>query len=617
MIADHDGGTKLATEYEAVRRKEYEMITNLLELLPRIESVGDERVTQVRDALFHADHPYLAVFVGPFSSGKSSLINALMGNKTLLRVGPTPTTDRVTILRWGEETERMSSGGEVDTVFHNSSLLKKVSFVDTPGLESVFRQHEAATQRFLHRSDTVFMVMLATQAMSAANLESLQRLKEYGKNIIILINQSDLLTEEEKASVQEYVQDQSQAKLGYKPDVWMVSAHLGRKANEGETRDEELWNASGLNLVEAYISDQLSDVIRLRQKLQTPLQITQNVNHAAMEAVRANQAVFDKYTNIAENVKTQISAQERNQQKAINETKETITQRFDQSTERGSKAIQELFSLTRALGSVGRGTLELFRLGNLIRPQGSTVMRVAFEKHQAFEPLDDLPTLVDSLGSQIEGRDLQDMDNLVKYCQEQAQSLPAPMQSKMIGSIRAPQNYDRDAILNARDDLETIEDQTRNVQTDNLDDMLRNTVIYLAVYELILLIFMVALGGILISQPDAIVAVMLVLVLGVMLLGLAFVPLRGRMVANDYAKQMVELRDRYLERLTKATKQQIAHGMKLRRDVATPLTSLIEAQTETQNEQMKQLQDIQQSMVEIEASLAEMGKRRLLAGLRN
>ena len=52
------------------------------------------------------------------------LINALLGTEDLLAVGPVPTTDRISILRWGEDTQRMDSGGEVDTIFHPSPLLK-------------------------------------------------------------------------------------------------------------------------------------------------------------------------------------------------------------------------------------------------------------------------------------------------------------------------------------------------------------------------------------------------------------------------------------------------------------------------------------------------------------
>jgi GTP-binding protein EngB required for normal cell division len=617
LAAEEKTGTRLALAYESIRREEHEVITDLLDVLPRVGGIDENRVAQVRDALFHADNPYLMVFVGPFSSGKSSLINALLGSPDLLRVGPTPTTDRITILRWGEDAERMTSGGDTDTVFHPSPLLKKVSFVDTPGMASTFREHEATTTRFLHRSDTVFMVMPATQALSAKNLETLQTLKQYGKNIIILVNQADLLSEEERTDLQSYVQDQSQSKLGYKPEVWLVSAHQALEAYRGEERDAALWEASGLAQLEAYIDGQLGDVARLRQKLQTPLQITQNVTQTALETVRENQAVFDKYTGIAENVRSQLETHRRTQQRNIRDEREEIEARFNEASERGRAAIRDQFRFSRALGAVVRGTLELLRLGNLVKPAGSSTMRTAFETHRAFEPILALPGHVDALAAQVEGHDIRDLDNLVDYAMAQYSALPPGLQAKMIGKLSTPQSYNRSALVNVRDDLDPIEDEARKVETDNLDEVLRNTVIYLAIYEIILLLFGLVVVGVLVSQPDATIAGLLVLVLVAMVAGLGFVPLRGRMLENVYASRIAQLQSRYLERLSKAANDQLHYSMKLREDAVAPLLGLIESQTEMQREQLDKLQAIQQRTVKIEAALADMGKPRLLAGLEN
>ncbi|MEO1442052.1 MAG: dynamin family protein [Chloroflexota bacterium] len=613
---DSTVGTKIALEYENIRRKEYEVISELLDVLPRIGSVEEDRVAQVRDALFHADNPYLAVFVGAFSSGKSSIINALLGEGGLLRVGPTPTTDRITILRWGEDAERMASGGDVDTVFHPSPLLKKVSFVDTPGTESIFREHEDTTQKFLHRSDTVFMVMASTQAMSAKNLETLQALKQYGKNIIIVINQADLLDDEEKATLQQYVQEQSQEKLGYRPEVWLVSAMQGLQARNNGHRDIDAWHASGLHQFEQYINRQLGDIPRLRQKLQTPLQISQNASQAALNSVRQNQQVVDQYSSIAENIRTQMDTQQRAQQRNVRDAKEDIEQRFRESTERGQEAIRDMFQLSKAVNAVGRGTLELVRLGNLLRPTGDSSPRLAFENRKALEPMQALPRHVDDLAAQMEGRDLKDIDNLVSYGQTQRKLLPEAMQNKLIGDIRAPQSYNRSAMMNIRDDLASIEDEARQIEVQNLDEQLRNTVVYLAIYEIILLLFGAVIVGVLVNAPDATIVFTLVGVLAMMMLGLLFVPLRGRMIENAYASQMLRLQNRYLDLLTGATDEQIRYGMKLREDAVSPLLTLIEAQTETQNEQLKKLQSIQQQMVAIESSLADLGKRGLLGALR-
>ncbi|MEL6272519.1 MAG: hypothetical protein AAFR22_22130, partial [Chloroflexota bacterium] len=444
----------------------------------------------------------------------------------------------------------------------------------------------------------------------------LQALKQYGKNIIIVINQADLLDDEEKATLQQYVQEQSQEKLGYRPEVWLVSAMQGLQARNNGHRDIDAWHASGLHQFEQYINRQLGDIPRLRQKLQTPLQISQNASQAALNSVRQNQQVVDQYSSIAENIRTQMDTQQRAQQRNVRDAKEDIEQRFRESTERGQEAIRDMFQLSKAVNAVGRGTLELVRLGNLLRPTGDSSLRLAFENRKALEPMQALPRHVDDLAAQMEGRDLKDIDNLVSYGQTQRKLLPEAMQNKLIGDIRAPQSYNRSAMMNIRDDLASIEDEARQIEVQNLDEQLRNTVVYLAIYEIILLLFGAVIVGVLVNAPDATIVFTLVGVLAMMMLGLLFVPLRGRMIENAYASQMLRLQNRYLDLLTGATDEQIRYGMKLREDAVSPLLTLIEAQTETQNEQLKKLQSIQQQMVAIESSLADLGKRGLLGALR-
>jgi len=603
--------TKLATDYEAIRRREYELITTLLEVIPRIDGLGEERVTQMRDALFHADHPYMMVFVGPFSSGKSSLINALLGEHDLLSIGPTPTTDRINILRWGEELSRNRSG-EVDTLFYPSPLLQKVSFVDTPGLESVFQKHEEITRKFLHRSDTVLLVMLATQAMSARNLEYLKLIKDYGTNVILIVNQVDLLTPEEIATVEDYVLEQSRAQLGFKPELWLTSAKRATEARLPDgTLDEEVWKSSGLNQIEEYVDRQLSDRDRLRQKLQTPLQIVQNVHQGALEAVRGNQSALDHYQSIAHNIEQQLTVFKREQDKIVQDIDADISAKFGEVTMRGSEAIREMFGLPHALGSVFRGLLELFGLARLVRRDSYT--RTAFERGKVYEPIRELIVIADKMGPRVEGRDVQDIDDLVKYARREIDALPPSIRGKVIGSVQAPLKYDRSALQSARPELETIQDETQQVETDKLERSLRNTLLYTAAYELILVVLGVffAFATPPLAQNSPFFTILLVLIV-LALVGLLFLPLRGRMLENAYTERLLKLQGRYIEELNKAADKQIAYGMQLRREAIAPLTRLIEAQTEIHTDQMKRLQAAGQEITKIEADLAGMGKLSVL-----
>src|SRR5260221_12451080 len=72
-------GSKANYNIDALRRKEYDRLTALLDTLGKIDGLPDEQMEQARDALFHADHPFLIVLVGAFNTGKSSMINALIG----------------------------------------------------------------------------------------------------------------------------------------------------------------------------------------------------------------------------------------------------------------------------------------------------------------------------------------------------------------------------------------------------------------------------------------------------------------------------------------------------------------------------------------------------------
>src|SRR5436190_529650 len=81
------------------------------------------------------------------------------------------------------------------------------------------------------------------------------------------------------------------------------------------------------------------------------------------------------------------------------------------TTLRGSEAIREIFQLSRAFGSIWRGLTELTGLARLFRRGAEpSFVKTAFEHHKTFEPVAQLPEIVNKLGPRLEGRDLQDLD---------------------------------------------------------------------------------------------------------------------------------------------------------------------------------------------------------------
>jgi hypothetical protein len=78
------------------------------------------------------------------------------------------------------------------------------------------------------------------------------------------------------------------------------------------------------------------------------------------------------------------------------------------------------------------------------------------------------------------------------------------------------------------------------------------------------------------------------------------------LLATAYTNRLLKLQTRYLEALTRAADKQVSYGMQLRRDAVLPLTRLIDAQTQIQQEQLGKLQSTGQEMVKIEAELAKV-----------
>lgn len=606
---------RLVRDYDGFRRREFSVLTDLLEILPRIDGLNPDNAAQARDALFHADNPYLMVFVGAFNSGKSSLINALLGSGDILSVGPVPTTDRITILRFGEQAQRIVSG-ETDTLMYPAPILQKVSLVDTPGLESVFQTHESITRRFLHRADAVFYVMLATQAMSAGSLQSLQTLRDYGKKIILLVNQSDLLTAVESDTVRDYVTEQSRAVLGHDVPVWLVSAKQGLSAQIAE--DVSAWQNSGLSKIEAYVDSQLDDAERLRQKLLTPLQIAETTAAHAVACLKTNQTALDTSQAITDNVRAQISAQERDQRLTVRTLTQEAESKFAEVAVRSENAIRDIFQLSRVLGAFWRGLFEIFGLARLFR-RGKTpnYILAAFQTHKVFEPLDELPAVVDKLAPRLEGRDLQDLDQLVSYTTREIGGLPDAIRSKVIGSPQAPVVYERKAFQDVRSVLTEIESEARKLESDRFTQASRSAVIYLALWELLILVFgaaILASGAVADSSQSALVV--FIVLLGLAMLGLVLMPLVGRLLAGSFKSNLYALQIRYTEALGKAADQQIEYAMRLRRDAVAPLTRLVDAQVEMQNQQLQRLHSIESELNRLEQDVNKLGRKSGLFGLR-
>lgn len=172
----------------------------------------------------------VGLFLGEFNSGKSAFINALLGAPVAME-GVTPTTDRITILRHGEETgERERRNGVLERTYP-SEFLEEVAIVDTPGTNAILRHHEELSRGFVPRSDLVLFVTSVDRPFTQSEREYLELIRDWGKKIVVVVNKADLLsTAEEAAKVHGFVEEGIRSLLKMAPPVFLVSSRLAQRA---------------------------------------------------------------------------------------------------------------------------------------------------------------------------------------------------------------------------------------------------------------------------------------------------------------------------------------------------------------------------------------------------
>ena len=184
-----------------------------------------ERQQRLREIINNTQAPLSLMVMGAFSTGKSTFINALLG-KEVVSMAVLPTTAVVTKLCYGFEDKvtvffkngeakeysaddfarltattnegRDSIHSKIDYVERAIPLdiLRQVTIIDSPGLNSMHNEDTSATNRFVKNADTVLWMFSAEQAIGAAEIDAMEKLNSRLKPIAI-INKMDTIDEEE------------------------------------------------------------------------------------------------------------------------------------------------------------------------------------------------------------------------------------------------------------------------------------------------------------------------------------------------------------------------------------------------------------------------------------
>jgi GTP-binding protein EngB required for normal cell division len=210
--------------------------------LDRVGAIcGRYQITALEDFLescrLFAEEETLNITVfGRFKAGKSSFLNHLIARQ-LLSVGVIPVTSVVTEIQYGPReraevrfldgrTEAVSLDriGEFISETQNPENSKQaalvrvelpsmeryrgIRFVDTPGLESVLEHNTDASLGWLPNVGLALVAVSVDPPLSQHDIELIRNLGRYTPNISLLLTKVDVLDEDERIQVKDFVQKQ-------------------------------------------------------------------------------------------------------------------------------------------------------------------------------------------------------------------------------------------------------------------------------------------------------------------------------------------------------------------------------------------------------------------------
>mgnify|MGYP001164614654 FL=1 len=120
---------EMSREARDLVSREREAIADLRALFGRLDAEGED-LEALKNAQVDLEGIFMLVVSGEYNSGKSSLLNALLG-ETVLPEGVTPTTDRITIVTYGDEPSEVEESGWIVRRTFPSDLLRDLALAPT------------------------------------------------------------------------------------------------------------------------------------------------------------------------------------------------------------------------------------------------------------------------------------------------------------------------------------------------------------------------------------------------------------------------------------------------------------------------------------------------------
>jgi small GTP-binding protein len=572
----------LSDREQDLRAREQELLDRLARALEAFgPDVVPEDLQRFREARDQLAGLFLLVVAGEFNSGKSSFINALLGERVLPE-GVTPTTDRINVLRHGSTVGERPLQAFLLERTHPAELLRELEVVDTPGTNAIIRRHEELTRDFVPRADLVLFVTSADRPFTESERGFLERIREWGKKIVFVVNKIDILTAPaERDEVIEFVRRNGEALLGEPPEVFPVSARRAQEARAGGSA--EGWEASGFGRMEEYLLRTLDQQQRIRLKLLNPLNVGLRLSG------RYKEAAFERLKLLALDVEALRSIDDQ-----LRIFHDEMLRDFE----------PRLARLEVLLGDMERRGQRFFeetvRIGRIRTLLDRESVRRAFEREVVGDTPAQLEAEVGRLIDWMVERNLKVWQDVSQFVDRRRL---AEHESQMVGAVPTTFGYNRQALLDSvgRVSREVVGGYDREAEAQTIANDVQGVFATAALAEA----GAVGLGTLVATVITGVAADVTGLLLAAALAvgGFWVIPRKRRQAQRDFQRRVAEIRSRLRDGLTRQVHVEIGQSTDRVNEAIAPYRRFVQSQQGRLHEARGELVATEDALLRLKAEI--------------
>jgi len=565
----------LSKDQDDLLIQERSMLNDLQLALVRFGGSDEDQET-LKSSIRQIDDLFLLVIVGEFNSGKSSFINALIGEK-ILKEGVTPTTTQINIIRYDAQKKETVLDSHTLLINAPVEILKEISIVDTPGTNAIIREHETITNKFIPRSDLVLFVTSSDRPLSESERSFLESIRDWGKKLVIVLNKTDLFqNDEELVQVKEFIRDNIQSLLQITPEIYPVSSRNALLAKQGQPH---LWPGSRFEALENHIHTVLDESGRIKLKFLNPLGVGLNLAGRYLEVVDSRIHLLNEDVEMIDNIDRQLLVYKEDMVKDFEFRMADIENILFGMEQRGQIFFDENLRLARVLDLMNKTRIQKTFADEVIRDVPKQIEQK-----------------VDEMIDWLVDRDFRQW----KAVMDHLTTRKITHKDKIIGDpINAQFNFNREHLIEtvAREANQVVEQYDRQGEAQAIADGAQNAVAASAAIE----VGAIGLGTlitILATTLSADVTGILV-ASAVAVLGLFIIPARRRKANLEMKEKIDQLRDQLETSLRSNFMKEIERGLSRINTAIEPYTRFVRSERTNLSTNKEEISDLQRRMLNL------------------